>query len=282
MKSVVRSFAVLTSFLAALPALAALPRSSAVPGGVVVVDVGVAASGEAPTAQWQDRPVLVLEDAGRYKAVVGVALSVEPGDYTLAVTEAGGARRSLPVKITAKKYREQHLTVAPGQVDLSPADAARVEKEQVQLRAAYDSFSPRLPATFVLRQPSAGPRQDTFGSRRFFNKQPRNPHSGMDISSPAGAQIIAPADGVVLETGDFFFNGNTVILDHGSGFVTLYCHLSAYAVKPGDVVKAGQPIGKVGKTGRVTGAHLHFGVLLNGASVDPGLFLEPVPKPASK
>jgi murein DD-endopeptidase MepM/ murein hydrolase activator NlpD len=267
---------------AAAPAWAALPRSSAVPGGVVVVDLGVVSSGPAPTARWQDRPVLVLEDAGRHKAVVGVALSVEPGDYTLTVTDAGDARRSLPVKITAKKYREQHLTVAPGQVDLSPEDAARVEKEQVRLRAAYDSFSPRPPATFVLRQPSAGPRQDTFGSRRFFNKQPRNPHSGMDISSPAGAQIIAPADGVVLETGDFFFNGNTVILDHGSGFVTLYCHLSAYAVKPGDEVKAGQPIGKVGKTGRVTGAHLHFGVLLNGASVDPGLFLEPVPKPASK
>jgi murein DD-endopeptidase MepM/ murein hydrolase activator NlpD len=267
--------------LQAVAAAAAVPRSSAVPGGVAVVDLGEAGT-PAPSARWQGREVLVTSDGGRHKAVVGVALSVAPGDYTLEVTDTSGAKRALPVKIAAKKYREQHLTVAPGQVDLSPEDAARVEKEQVQLAASYNSFSDALPATFVLRQPVKGPRSDSYGSRRFFNKQPRNPHSGMDISAPKGAQIIAPADGVVLETGDFFFNGGTVIIDHGRGFVTLYCHLSAYDVKKGDVVKTGQPIGKVGATGRVTGAHLHFGVLLNGASVDPGLFLEPVPKPAAK
>src|SRR5690606_37012966 len=209
------------------------------------------------------------------KAIAGVALSLEPGDYTLQVRDAGGAQRALPVKIAPKKYREQSLTVAPGQVDLSPENAARVEKEQLRLRAAYDSFSSVSPDTLMLRQPAAGPRQDTFGFRRTFNKQPRNPHSGMDISAATGTPIVAAADGVVLETGDFFFNGNTVVLDHGSGFITLYLHLSQYAVKKGDVVKAGQTIGKVGATGRVTGAHLHFGVLLNGASVDPALFLAP-------
>ncbi len=260
--------------------IAAVPRSSAVPGGVVVVDLGEA-GGPAPSARWQDRPVLVTTEAGRYKAVVGIALAVAPGDYGLEVTEASGAKRSVPVKIAAKKYREQHLTVAPGQVDLSPEDAARVEREQVQLSASYNSFSEALPATFLLRQPTPGPRSDSYGSRRFFNKQPRNPHSGMDIAAATGTPIIAPADGVVLEVGDFFFNGGTVIIDHGRGFVTLYCHLSGYDVKKGDVVKTGQRIGKVGATGRVTGAHLHFGVLLNGASVDPGLFLEPV-KPAAR
>lgn len=267
--------------LVAGAAWAALPRSSAVPGGVVVVDLGEA-QGPAPEAKWQGRPVVVIPDGGRFKAVVGVALSVAPGDYELEVREAAGGQRSVPLKITAKKYREQHLTVAPGQVDLSPADAARVEKEQVQLATSYNSFSDALPATFVLRQPTPGPRSDSYGSRRFFNKQPRNPHSGMDIAASTGTPIIAPADGVVLEVGDFFFNGGTVIIDHGRGFVTLYCHLSGFDVKKGDVVKTGQRIGKVGATGRVTGAHLHFGVLLNGASVDPGLFLEPVAKPASK
>ncbi len=264
-----------------LVAHAALPRASAVPGGVLVIDLGDAGTA-APAARWQDRAVLVTSDGGRHKAVAGVALSVVPGDYSLEVTEASGARRSVPVKITAKKYREQHLTVAPGQVDLSPEDAARVEREQVQLAASYNSFSDTLPATFTLRQPTPGPRSDSYGSRRFFNKQPRNPHSGMDIAAGTGTPIIAPADGVVLEAGDFFFNGGTVIIDHGRGFVTLYCHLSGFEVKKGDVVKTGQRIGKVGATGRVTGAHLHFGVLLNGASVDPGLFLEPVAKPASK
>jgi murein DD-endopeptidase MepM/ murein hydrolase activator NlpD len=255
-------------------ALAALPRASAVPGGVLVVDVGDA-SQPAPVVEWEGRRVLVATDAGRHKAVVGVALAVNPGDYSLKVRDTAG-ERTLPVRIAPKKYTEQKLTVPQSQVDLSPDDAARVEQEQQRQRAALDSFSAMRPATFTLLQPTPGPRSDSYGKRRVFNGQSRNPHSGMDIAAATGTTIIAPADGVVLDTGDFFFNGNTVILDHGSGFVTLYCHLSAYAVKKGDSVKAGQAIGKVGTTGRVTGAHLHFGVLLNGASVDPALFLAPV------
>jgi murein DD-endopeptidase MepM/ murein hydrolase activator NlpD len=257
------------------PALAqgALPRASAVPGGVLVVDVGDAAQ-PAPVVEWDGRRVVVTTDAGRHKAVVGIALAVQPGNYSLKVRDAAG-ERALPVRIGPKKYTEQKLTVPQSQVDLSPEDAARVEREQQRQRASLDSFSATLPATFTLLQPTPGRRQDSYGKRRVFNGQSRNPHSGMDIAAVPGTPIIAPADGVVLDTGDFFFNGNTVILDHGSGFITLYCHLSAYAVKKGDTVKTGQPIGKVGATGRVTGAHLHFGVLLNGASVDPALFLAP-------
>lgn len=279
---VLRTFFALLYVAAGGAAFAALPRAAAVPGGVVVVDLGEANAGPAPAAKWLDRAVLVTTDNGRYKAVAGVHLGTEPGQHALEVTSADGSRRSIPVTITAKKYREQRLTVAPGQVDLSPEDAARVEKETPRLQASYGSFSEPLPATFTLRQPVPGARGDSFGSRRIFNNQPRNPHSGMDISAPTGAQIIAPADGVVLDTGDFFFNGGTIILDHGRGFVTLYCHLSSWSVKKGDKVTAGQPIGKVGATGRVTGPHLHFGVILNGQSVDPGLFLEPVAKPAAK
>jgi murein DD-endopeptidase MepM/ murein hydrolase activator NlpD len=259
---------------------AALPRHSAVPGGVLVVDVGDAAQ-PAPQVEWEGRRVLVTALEGRHKAMVGIALVVAPGEYTLKVRDAAG-ERTLPVRIAPKKYTEQKLTVPQSQVDLSPQDAARVEQEQQRQRASLDSFSPTLPATFRLLQPTKGPRSDSYGKRRVFNGQSRNPHSGMDIAAPTGAAIVAPADAVVLDTGDFFFNGNTVILDHGSGFITLYCHLSAYAVKKGDRVKTGQLIGKVGTTGRVTGAHLHFGVLLNGASVDPALFLPAVAKPAAK
>lgn len=261
--------------------MAALPRTSAVPGGVVIVDVGDATSAE-PRVTWRGRKVLVTNDAGRHKAIVGIALSTEPGDYSLEVTDAAGATRALPVKILAKKYPEESLKVAPGQVNLSDKDAKRVEGEQQRLDAARDTFSAAIPATFALRLPVEGRRSSSYGKRRIFNGEARNPHSGMDIAAPTGTPIVAPADGVVIEAGDFFFSGNVTYLDHGHGLVTMYAHQSAFVAKKGDVVKAGQVIGKVGATGRVTGPHLHFGVILNGTSVDPALFLPPPPKPAAK
>jgi len=267
----------LAALLACATAQAALPRASAVPGGVALVDVG-ALSDPQPQVQWEGHRVAVVSDGNRRKALVGIALAIEPGEYPLTVQTAG-TTRTIPIQVLPKKYREQKLTVPQRQVDLSPEDAARVEKEQQHLRAIYDSFNEVAPSTFALRAPVAGTRQNTFGSRRVFNGQSRNPHSGMDIAARSGTPILAPADGTVVDVGNYFFNGNNVLIDHGSGFITMYCHLSAFGVKAGDKVKAGQPIGKVGATGRVTGPHLHFGVLLNGASVDPALFLPPV-KPA--
>lgn len=265
----------LGALLASSWAHAALPRASAVPGGVAVIDVG--ATGEAePQVHWEGHRVAVVVDGTRRKALVGIALSIEPGERMLTIQGADGATRTIPIKVLPKKYREQKLTVPQRQVDLSPEDAARVEKEQQHLRPIYDSFSDAAPATFSLRVPVAGIRQNTFGSRRVFNGQSRNPHSGMDIAAGTGTPILAPADGTVVDVANYFYNGNNILIDHGNGFITMYCHLSAFDVKAGDKVKAGQLIGKVGATGRVTGPHLHFGVLLNGASVDPALFLPAV------
>jgi murein DD-endopeptidase MepM/ murein hydrolase activator NlpD len=254
---------------------AALPRPSNVPGGVAIFDLGTVDSAE-PIVRYEGRPVLTIVDGDHRKALVGLPLSTSPGMHTVEIQRGTAPVEKLTFNVKPKKYVEQRLTVPQRQVDLSPEDLARVDTETKRIRQSLDSFTDRAPLTLMLLQPTIGPRSSSFGLRRVFNGQSRNPHSGMDIAAATGAPIVSPAEGVVLDTGEFFFNGNTVFVDHGRGFVTMYCHLSATAVKPGDPVKAGQLLGSVGATGRVTGPHLHFGVTLNGASVDPALFL-PLP-----
>ena len=248
-----------------------LPSPRSVPGGVALLHLGAAA--EAPQASLDGVPVMVTGGPTGWTAVVGIPLAAEPGTKQLLVRRKGRAETREPFEVEPVRYAEQRLKVAPGKVDLSKADLQRYERERAHLAGVMATRSDRLPATLRMVQPTEGRRSSSFGLRRFFNDKPRNPHSGMDIAAPEGTTVVAAVSGRVIDTGDYFFNGKTVWIDHGGGLLTMYCHLSAIAVRTGDTVEAGERIGAVGATGRVTGAHLHWSVSLNRAMVDPALFL---------
>jgi len=252
------------------------PRVSAVPGGVVTFKLP-GAPDERPVVSYAGKPVLVAWQNDAWLAVVGISLDTEPGTYSVDVQQPGADPRQLSFTVTPKQYRTQQLKVAPGMVNLSPENEERVAREGAKVRVVLDSFTPDPPATLRLAQPVPGPRSSSFGLRREFNGESRRPHSGMDIAAPTGTPIKAPLAGTVVDVGEYYFNGGNVLIDHGQGLVTMYCHLSKTRVEVGQQVKLGDVIGDVGATGRVTGPHLHWGVSLNGTMVDPALFLPPPP-----
>ena len=238
-----------------------------VPGGVAVVDLGPAAA--APKVTYQGKPVLVVKEQANWLAIVGIALTVKPGNEHIS---SGG--RNLPFIVGYKQYPEQRITLKnKSQVNPAPAQLKRIEAELAVQIKAYRSFSPNQPSNLVLDKPVNGPLSSKFGVRRFFNGEERNPHSGLDFAVPAGTPIKTPAAGKVILVGNYFFNGNTVFVDHGQGFISMFCHMSKIDVSVGQQLARGAVVGKVGATGRATGPHMHWNVSLNDARVDPAIFI---------
>lgn len=212
-----------------------------------------------------------------FVGLLGIDLQDEPGTHELAiqVTNAGHSRSlTYRVEVVKEKFRVEHLKLPKDKVDLDEQSLARwkAEQEQVKEALATDSQSRLWQPSFV--EPVSGKRTGIFGSVRIMNGQARNPHNGEDIGAPTGTDVAATNDGVVRLTVDHVFSGKGIFLDHGLGFYSMYFHLSDVLVKDGEAVKTGQIIGKVGATGRATGPHLHWGVKLNGARVNPYALLD--------
>jgi murein DD-endopeptidase MepM/ murein hydrolase activator NlpD len=242
-----------------------------VPGGVAVVDLG--AADQAPRATYLGKPVLIVREDARWIAVVGVPLTAKPGTQQIRA-ERGGQTQALSFTVGPRTYREQRITLKnKEQVSPSQKNLARIERELAEQTKAYDQFSPRQPSNLLFDPPVNGPMSSPFGLRRFFNGEERNPHSGLDFAVGAGTPIKTPAAGKVILVGDYFFNGQTVFVDHGQGLISMFCHMSKIDVKIGDELLRGGVVGKVGSTGRSTGPHMHWNVSLNGVRVDPAIFI---------
>ncbi len=212
-----------------------------------------------------------------YIGLIGIDMQDEPGTYELSVEVKQGEQAkqlSFNVQVAKEKFAVEHLKLPKDKVDLDEKSTARWKAEQQLVREALAENS-RLKlwrSNFV--EPVSGKRTGIFGSVRIMNGQARNPHNGEDIGAPMGTDVAATNDGIVRITVDHIFSGKGVFVDHGLGFYSMYFHLSEILVRDGDLVTAGQIIGKVGATGRATGPHLHWGVKLNGARVNPYALLD--------
>ena len=269
-----RSFLPLvTALLLAHPALAAPPDAAkGAPGRVAQVRLGAADA--PPKAYLEGRRLLVRREKGEWIALAGIPLSAKARSTLPVEIDYGEGRREMrKLPIVAWKYRTQHLSVPADQAELPAEQFARYQEQRVHFAQVLSTFTEAGPADLALLQPVPGQRSGSFGLRRVINGNARSPHGGLDIAAPEGTPVAAARAGRVVDAGEYLFLGRTLVLDHGQGLLTLYAHLSAVEVAPGDAVAAGAPIGKVGMTGRATGPHLHFSVYLNATSVDPALFL---------
>lgn len=264
-------------------AATAAPQDNRVPGGIAVLPLP-AGLPALLSARLDGKPVYIEQDRDGRRLVVGIPLAAAPGELQVALldTAAGKALPPLAFTVAAKAYPEQHITLPPDDkhVHPGPEELARYAREAKEQQEVYRRFEGGPAAWPAFRLPTAGEPNPSFGRKRFFNGEERQPHLGMDIAAPEGQAVVAPADGVVVQVGDYFFNGRTVMIDHGQGLVSMLCHLSRIDVAPGRHLHAGDTIGRVGHTGRATGPHLHWTVSLNDARIDPLLVLPPSP-PAS-
>lgn len=240
------------------------------PGGLALINI----PGDRPKkiTAFDHPAALIQKTSSTYQALIGIPLDYKEKQASITL-DYGDKTLTKTLAVLPKEYPSQHIKLKTNKhVSLSQKNLNRHYKEKKEIGKALESFSQNHPQINFI-WPVTGRISSVYGLRRFYNDQPRKPHTGLDIAAPQGTPIQAPEDGKVIGTGDYFFNGKTVFLEHGSGLITMYCHMDKISVKQGDTVPQGQIIGKVGTTGRSTGAHLHFGVMLNHTWIDPELFL---------
>ena len=206
-----------------------------------------------------------------WRALVGIDLDVPPGKQTVSIRAGSGGNEvetAYDIVVKPHRFATRRLQVDEAMVNPPAAMLARIRAEAAELGRLWgrSSAEPLWTGPFV--RPVPDEANSIFGTRSIFNGERRSPHSGTDFLSPAGTPIKAPNGGRVVLVRNLYFTGNTLVIDHGLGLLSLFAHLSAFAVGEGDVVSTGQVVGNVGATGRVTGPHLHWAVRANLSRVD--------------
>ncbi len=210
-----------------------------------------------------------------WKGMIAIDLACKPGAYNVRVKAWKGnsgppaAEKTYPLKVAGKDFAERRLKVDRKYVSPPQEEMERINREAAVTKELFTLNTPRKYWTGDFIKPVPGGVTSPFGRKNFVNDQPRSPHSGIDLRGAVGTPVKNPAAGKVILTEELYFAGNTIMIDHGYGMISYFCHLSAIKVKAGDLVTQGEVIGLVGSTGRVTGPHLHWTVKLLGQRIDP-------------
>lgn len=249
-----------------------LPDQLVVPGGIIKIPVAEL-SQPAPKVFFYDKRVLVSSNNAHWLAVVGIPLSAKPGNHQISIQSEINSRKE-SFRVVDKDYPAQYLTIKKKRMvsGFTKQDLKKINADKKLMAKAKAIWTEQdIDTSFIA--PVDGRLSSLFGLKRFYNDVPKRPHNGLDIAAPTGTPILAPATGKVIDTGNYYFNGNTVFLDHGQGLLSAYLHMNEISVKPGQQIRQGDLLGTVGETGRVTGPHLHWIVYLNKVPVDPALFI---------
>ena len=240
-----------------------------VPGELGVLSIAVPAPVEHLEVRAFGHPVAVFKvDDHSWTALVGIDLAVKAGSYDVSIA-ADGFHATEQLRVLPHRFATRTLTVDAGFVNPTPEMLLRIGQEATELKALWTASAPDRLWSGPFVRPVPGEANSRFGTRSVFNGEPRAPHGGADFLSPAGTPVLAPNAGRVVLSRTLYFTGNTLVIDHGLGVFSMLAHLSVVDVKDGDVVTAGQVVGLVGATGRVTGPHLHWAIRINDARVDP-------------
>ena len=223
-----------------------------------------------PVVRYKDQTIksFWITPPETFGALLGVDLGEEPSRYELVV-EGESRTLNYAIEVMKVEFGVEELTLPDDKVTLDEPTLRRVREEKREISASMVSKTQERLWDGDFVNPVQGPISGRFGVKRILNGEPRSPHSGEDFKASQGTAVRVSNDGRVVLAGDYFFSGRSVFIDHGLGLYTMYFHLSEIHVRTGDGVKKGEVIGLVGSTGRATGPHLHWGVRLNGARVNP-------------
>ena len=260
------------------PAKVSFSSQSIKQGEVLLINVKASAAIRMVSGTMFNKPVHFYGNSkGNYTALVGIDMDTKPDRYkvTLLIENKEGkkTRKSYRIRVKPANFGTQELTLPADKVTLDEETLKKVEIEKEKIGKVWDIFTEDHLWDGNFIPPVAGEMSDDFGLRRIINGEQKSPHTGVDVDATEGAPVQASNNGRVVFTDDQFFSGKTLVIDHGLGLFTMYFHLSEILVTEGEIVKKGQLIAKVGKTGRATGPHLHWGVRLNGARVNPASLL---------